>query len=295
VSGALSSQELDIGLLLLLVGQWRGVVFVVIVLAIFAAIQGKSGLALVVGNVGVQPSGQEKQAEIELSVYSNPVQSISPIFVDCGELRASVDEKPGGSNIACKVKRGLLPLISGVDISSMVLQQFRNGRILCIVKWGTLILISGVDISSRVQQQLRNSLILCIVKRDILELSSGVDISSMVQQQFCNGLILCTVKRGPLPTISGVDISSMVQQQLHNGLILCKVKWGTLIFISGVEISSLVQQISDLPHGSSFTRNDELSIQLLIAEQPPHSRQYITLSQRHNIFAILSHRFFSLI
>ena len=71
--GLASSQQLDNGLLLLLV-----------VMANIAAVQGQSGLALVVGDVGVQPSGHEEQAEIELSVQSSPVQSILPVLIDCG-------------------------------------------------------------------------------------------------------------------------------------------------------------------------------------------------------------------
>jgi len=82
------------------------------------------------------------------AIFSSIVQSNSTIPVYCCDLRASVDEKSGYSNTAYIVKRGTLMLISGVDISSMVLQQLCNGLILCKVKRVTLILISGMDINS---------------------------------------------------------------------------------------------------------------------------------------------------
>jgi hypothetical protein len=66
------------------------------------------------------------------------------------------------------VKRGNKPNIDGVDINSLIQQQFHNGLILRKVKRGILRLISGVDIT-------------------------GVDISSIVQQQFHNGRTTCTV------------------------------------------------------------------------------------------------------
>jgi len=152
-----------------------------------------------------------------------------PFHVECCDKRAPVDEKSGQSNSLRTVKRGNKPNIDGVDINSLIQQQFHN------------------------------SLILRKVKRGILRLISGVDISSIVQQQFHNGRTTCTVnyvdmvmKRGTPAMIPGVDISSMAQQKIHDGRILCTVEMRRTSIVISV-LDSIVVVATTAPKESITT------------------------------------------